>query len=537
MNPYLCYAMKRIAVPHSETRHFSPIVLDYLIAKDKLKPFYQYPVSLDSFRIAIEDKKNVQINRKTLVETLQAQYQDTSINNIVESNISSLLHDNTFTVTTGHQLCLFMGPLYFIYKIINVINLAELLKETYPSTHFVPVFWMASEDHGMKEVDHINLFGKTIKWEPEQEGAIGSMKTDSLKPVLEELAGMLGEGDAAAELLQLFRDSYIKHPTLAEATRHLLNELFGEFGLVIIDGDDARLKNEFKEIIRKDIPEQVSFKLCRETCGKLSADYKTQAVPREIGFFYLKDNIRGRIVKKGNSYQVHNTGFSFTEKELLDEIDNHPERFSPDVMMRTLYQEKILPNLAYIGGPAEVGYWLQYKKVFEHYEINYPVLLLRNSVLWIESRIIAKLQMLRIEPEELFLEKNQLIALALSRLSSDEINLDEEKEGIKGIYENLAEKAAKADSTLKSAVESELQKQFNAIEKLEAKMLKAEKRKHQDALRQIENILNKLFPGNILQERHYNFIPYYLKYGRQFIHILKKELKPMEMKLTVLPED
>lgn len=529
--------MKRITVPHSETRYFSPIVLDYLIAKDKLKPFCQYPVSLDSFRFAIEDKKNVQINRKALTETLQAQYRDTSVNKMVESNISSLLHDNTFTVTTGHQLCLFMGPLYFIYKIINVINLAEILKESYPSTHFVPVFWMASEDHGLKEVDHINLFGKTVKWEPGKEGAVGRMKTDSLKPVLEELTGMFGEGDAAAELLRLFRNSYIKHSVLAEATRHLLNELFGEYGLVVVDGDDACLKNEFKDIIRKDISEQVSFKLCRETCGQLSADYKTQAVPREIGFFYLKDNTRRRIVKKGNVYQVHHTDFSFTEKELLNEIDNHPERFSPDVMMRTLYQEKTLPNLAYIGGPAEVGYWLQYKKVFEYYNLNYPVLLLRNSALWIESRIAAKLQILRIEPEELFLEKNQLLALALRRLSSDEINLDKEKESIKRIYENLAEKAAKADSTLKSAVESELQKQFNAIGKLEAKMLKAGKRKHQDAIRQMENILNKLFPGNKLQERHDNFIPYYLKYGRQFIHILKKELKPLEMKVTVLLED
>lgn len=529
--------MKRLTVPHSETRHFSPIVLDYLAAKDKLKPFYQYPVSLDSFRIAIEDNGKVQINRKALVEALRTQYRDTSVNKIAESNISSLLQDNAFTVTTGHQLCLFAGPLYFIYKIINVVNLAELLKETYPSFHFVPVFWMASEDHGLKEVDHINLFGKTINWETKQTGAVGRMKTDSLKPVIKELAGILGEGDATSELLRLFRDSYIKHPTIAKATRHLLNELFGEYGLVVIDGDDVRLKNEFKDIIRKDILDQASFKCCNKTCGQLSADYKIQAVPGEIGFFYLKDNTRGRIMKRGKVYQVHHSDFTFTEEELLNEIDKHPDRFSPDVMMRTLYQEKILPNLAYIGGPAEVGYWLQYKKAFEYYEINYPILLLRNSALWIESRIVSKLQKLRIEPEELFLQRNQLIELLLSRLSPQEIRLDGEKEEIKRVYENLAEKAAKADSTLKSAVESELQKQFNVIEKLEAKMLKAGKRKHQDALRQMENILNKLFPGNKLQERHDNFIPYYLKYGRQFIHILKKELKPLEMKLTVLLED
>ncbi len=528
--------MKAHRISLEDTGQFSRLFLDYLNQDKKLAPFYRYAPVIDSFSQAIKDVSSQKFNRKLLVDVITEQYSKANCQLSIV-NCQLLLKENTFTVCTGHQLCLFTGPLYFIYKIITTINLAEVLKKRFPDNNFVPIYWMASEDHDFEEVNHVNIFGRRIEWRNKQGGALGKYKTDGIGKLIEELKPVLGDSKEANELIELFQNAYTKHGDLASATRFLVNELFGQYGIVIIDGNDARLKKEFAEIIAEDIFNNSGFKNVNESLAELDKiGHKFQVNPREINIFYLINNQRNRIVKENNKFNVIDSNISFNEAELKEELKSHPERFSPNVVTRPLYQQKILPNLAYMGGPGEIAYWLEYKRMFEHYKIQFPVLVPRNFVMILDDAISEKLSKLGLEPEDVFLSANEMAVKYISSISGDKVSFNAEREQLNKQYKSIEDKLALVDKSLPSAAGAELKRQTNALDALEKKMLRAFKKKNEEAIGQIKKIRDRLLPGDILQERHDNFIPSYLKHGKAFISELKNTLDPFDKRLIILSE-
>ncbi len=499
---------------YQKTKKFTPLVNDYLSCSDNLNNFYNRYPNLENFSDQCKERSDYKIDRNMLLEVLNYQNQGISLSKLTKYNIKSLSKENTFTVTTGHQLCLFTGPLYFIYKIISTINLAEDLKDSYPEKNFVPVFWMASEDHDFQEVNHIHVFDKKIEWNSSQNGAVGRIPLEGIETILDELDVIIGNSKNANDLSLLFRDAYLKNSNLADASRFLLNALFGKYGLVIIDGDDVRLKNQFISIIKKDILQQGFFETISKCTKELSEEYKSQAFVRKVNFFHLSDGKRDRL-----------------EGEVLEnEIDSSPESFSPNVLMRPLYQEMVLPNLAYIGGGSELAYWMQLKTAFDQEQIPFPILVLRNSVLWMEKKQVDKWQKLGFELADLFKDEHQLHHQYVS--SKTNLDLTQELEGLKNVFEKVLSKTS--DKSLRFSVLSEQKKQLNSFKKIEKKLLKSEKKKHEFALNQLTQLNTKLFPNNGLQERYDNFIPFYLKHGDNFIEILRKELSPLDAKFVIL---
>ena len=506
--------MKVVNIPYQKTKKFTHLINDYLSRSDNLQNFYNRYPTLENFSAQWEEKSKYKIDRKLLVKVLNDQNQLLTLSSSTRYNIDSLLKKDSFTVTTGHQLCLFTGPLYFIYKIISTINLVEMLKEKYPEKNFIPVFWMASEDHDFQEVNHIHLFGKKIEWNSGQKGAVGRMSLEGIEAVLDDLDKLLGDGVNAKHLSNIFRDAYLKHNRLADASRFLVNALFGKFGLVILDGDDNRLKQQFISIVKKDVLHQGFFKTISKCSQNLAKEYKTQAFVRDINFFYLSE--RGRKRLEGGVLEC--------------EIDSNPEDYSPNVLMRPLYQEIVLPNLAYVGGGAEVAYWMQLKTAFDQEQIPFPILVIRNSMLWVEQKQLNKWQNLGFDLADLFLDEHQLHQKYVSWQTN--LNLTEEFKILNKVFEQILSKIN--DKGLQKSVVAEQQRQLNSFKKLEKKLYKSEKKKHDDALNQITNIKAKLFPNNSLQERYDNFITFYLKHGDNFIEILKKELIPLDAKFVIL---
>ncbi len=423
-------SIKKVKISLAETEQFSKLLLDYLNGDRALRSFYSYEPKIDSFRQVIDDKSIENTNRDLLVSVLKEQYVKITDQELQKTNIDLLLKKNTFTVCTGHQLCLFTGPLYFIYKIITTINLAETLKKNYPKYNFVPVYWMASEDHDFEEIQSINLFGKKLLWNnKEAKGAVGMLNTDSMSSVIAELKQILGESENSKKLIQLFSDAYLKHINLADATRYLVHQLFADYGLVVVDGNDARLKYEFSEIFKDDILNSNNYKLVNQTIIELEKlDVKAQVNPREINCFYMIDYLRERIIFDNQKYKVQNTDIEFTKEELLDELKNHPEHFSPNVVLRPLYQQKILPNLAYIGGPAEIAYWLEFKKMFNNHNINFPVLIPRNFAMLTDENANQQIQKLGFNFTDLFKNVDVLIKKFLSNNSNSELSLKVQEE-------------------------------------------------------------------------------------------------------------
>lgn len=532
--------MKKALIPYEQTGYFSKVVIDYLQEAKELIPFYSFPPNISSFPQIFEQKQSENINREVLRNALMQQHSKffTEKNSdIVHESIEALKDANTFTVTTAHQPHLFLGPLYVIYKTISTILIAKKLNATFPKYRFVPVFWMGSEDHDKDELNHIHLFGKTFLWNTAQQGAFGSMTTSSLRPWVSEINVVLGESPAAKELSEALDDAYIKEKTIAAATRKFLYHFFADDGLVVVDGNDRELKQLFIPVLEKEIQEQFSFHTVSRSNEKFNANYESQISPREINLFYLDEGLRERIVKEGDQFKVLNTSLSFSLEEIENLIHRSPEKFSPNVILRPVYQEIVLPDVAVVGGGSEVTYWLQLKFLFEELNKPFPILFLRNSVLWIDKTSASRMEKLQIRAEELFLKADDLINRFIEKQSGDLISLEGEINRIVAAFDDAIQRTMGIDQSLKGAFESEKVRVIKSLEQLEDRLRKAAKRKDETSVFQIKGLSEKLFPENSLQERYDNFMTLYSRFGRQFLEELKSHLDPFEQKFTVLVEE
>lgn len=525
-------------LPYHTIPQLSAKDIAYAEEDPRLRPFYQYEVKMEAFKDVIGDRGKFPFYRQELREFLQKQYADIDTSALVRQQIDSLGSPKTFTVTTAHQPCLFTGPLYYIYKIFSTINLAEQLRVKYPGYQFVPVFINSAEDHDFEEVNHANIFGKKLVWESGEHGPVGSMKCESLKEVLANFKEILGDSANAASFYGLVHEAYTSHESYERATTHLVNALFKDYGLVIVEANHPDLKRLFVPIMRKEIFDQVSKAYIDQAAMQLEkAGFSGQAYARDINFFYLADQLRARIIFEDGIYKVLNTELSFTREALEKLIEDHPERFSPNVIMRPLFQELILPNLAYIGGGGEIAYWLERKEQFQSFGLNFPMLVRRNSVLWIDKASHQKMEKLGLDIRAIFEDTETLVRQYIDAQATTSLHLDGEKMQLLEIFEQIKNKAEAVDPTLAPTVMAEHARQLKALEQIEGRLIKSEKQRHETALNQIRNGKEKLFPGNGLQERHDNVAAYYLKYGPAFFETLKAHLHPLEKSFLVIVEE
>lgn len=523
-------------LPYRQTNAFSKIALDYIDQAEELKPFYCHTPSLQGIQKAIESRKQFSTNREVLVQELSKQYIAVTTNSKVLSNITSLSSSHTFTITTAHQNNIFTGPLYFIYKIVHAIKLADHLNNSLPAYHFVPVYYMGSEDADLEELNHIWLGGEKLTWETKQTGAVGRMKVDKqLVKQLDAVEGQLAVLPNGQEIVSLLREQYKEGISVADATFHFVNHLFADYGLIILQPDNAALKALMTPVFEDDLLHQTASGIVEATTDKLeAAGYKVQANPREINLFYLEDGVRGRLIRQGEIYKVQDTAHSFSTEALLKELRANPDRFSPNVILRGLYQETILPNIAFIGGGGETAYWLQLKDLFEHYNVPFPALVLRNSFLIAEKKWLEKIENLHFTIEDFFLAEEELLNKLVERESSNNTKLNGALTELESLYENFKQQASVIDSTLEKHVDALKTKTVYRLQELEKKMLRAEKRKFTDQKRQIHAVKEYLFPGAGLQERKDNLAYYYALWGRDFIRAIYDASLNLEQEFVII---
>jgi bacillithiol biosynthesis cysteine-adding enzyme BshC len=518
--------MNKNTVDPACTGQFSPLFLDYLGKKNTLSPFYNQFPDLENFRNLTEAKNFPESTRKILSASIKEQYSGMDISEVTQQQIEKLGEENTFTVTTGHQLNLFTGPLYFIYKIVSTINLAEKLNQAYPESHFIPVYWMATEDHDFEEINYFKLDGKKYQWNTAQSGAVGDFLLDkSFKEFFRSVQHFVPD---------FFQEAYLESKTLSEAVRKYVHTLFGERGLLIVDGKMPELKGCFKEVIQDDVLNHKANELCESQTQKLEElGYKSQVFPREINFFYMVEGLRERIEKVGDIYKVLNTEISFTEKELLEEIESHPERFSPNVVLRPLYQEMILPNIAYLGGPAEVAYWLQLKSIFDHYQTPLPAIMPRNFALVLNTYAQRKVSKLELSEERLFedflLWKKEFV----KGNAATDISLSEEKESLRQLFDKASNKISDLEKSLADAFAAAEVRAQKILDQLATKVRKAEEKKLSNQIRQREELLIYMNPGGSPQERVENFMKFYLE-DEGFVESLYELFDPLDFGYMIL---
>ena len=521
----LADCFEQTQIPFEETGLFSAIFLDYIKEKESLQPFYGNFPKLANFPKQVELKRDFpQQNREILANVLQNQYQ--GIEDAPTAQIERLRNKKTFTVTTGHQLNIFSGPLYFIYKIVSTINLARQLQAAFPQYHFVPVYWMATEDHDFEEISYFRLFGKKFEWQREAKGAVGRLSTAGLGDLMAEIS----------EMPDFFKSAYDSGKNLAQATREYVHHLFGKHDLLILDADDSKLKSQFVEIMKADIFEQKTSEKALETSQKLeAAGYGSQIFIREINFFYLEDGLRSRIEQQGEDFQIVDTELKFSKEELGKLMETNPEKFSPNVALRPVYQEVILPNLAYLGGPSEVAYWFQLKGIFDEMNVPFPMLMPRNFALVVNSVNSKRMEKLNVSAKDLFQDEDTLRKQFVLENAENEVMLGKQISLLNEAFSQVVSKAVEIDKSLEGFVKAEEQKAIKSLQNIEKRLRKSEERNQETSVKQLLKIKQQLFPDGSPQERKDNFLNFYIN-DSQFIEKLLNAFNPLDYSMNVLVE-
>jgi bacillithiol biosynthesis cysteine-adding enzyme BshC len=524
----LSYTTSQVAC--QETGFFGKLVTDYLGQAATLHGFYTYTPNAAGVHASVQQRLQApSVDRTILVRVLEQQYEGLQVAPAVRGNIKALANSNTFTVTTAHQPNLFTGYLYFIYKILHAVSLAAHLNSQHPDLHFVPVYYMGSEDNDLDELGVFRFRGTKYRWDGDgQSGAVGRMATKGLKALINEVLHLFGPpGPVATQLAEILRTAYLGQPTIGRATQYLVNELFGRFGLVVLDPDNADLKRTFIPYIKDDLLRSVAYgHASRQTDALAAAGYKTQAFPRAINLFYLAHNVRERIEHHNDRWEVLNTDISFSEDELMAELNEHPERFSPNVILRGLFQSVILPDVAFIGGGAEVAYWLQLGSLFTHYGVHYPAVLLRQSVMVIPAMAKTLMEKMSFSEADLFLSPIKQSELLVARFSDAHWQLSAEKEQLQTLMAQVRQAAAAVDPTLTGAAGAAQARMDKLLLALEKKMLRAAKNRVAVHMQQLQRLRALLYPNDSLQERTDNFAEYYLDYGPAFFDAVLEGTNP-----------
>ncbi len=527
--------MQITRIPFPEVPQFSARDVAYATGVDNLQPFFKYPVSLEAFADVMTDKAKDNTDRKLLVDELLAQYEGMKEADTARTQVQSLLKENAFTVITAHQPSLFTGPLYFIYKICSTINLSRQLNERYPEKHIVPLFIMGGEDHDFDEINHARIKGEMIRWEQEVGGSVAMLSTASLAPALSALKELLGGEFTPFGIYDRIHRAYTKNKTYGEATVAFVHDLFKDTELVVANPSRRAFKEAFRPIMEREIFEQISQPLIEKAQDALTAaGYSGQAHAREINLFYLSPGRRDRIVFQNGVYGALDTERVFTEAEFREELKSHPERFSPNVVMRPLFQELIFPNLAYIGGGGELAYWLERKEQFAAFGLNFPMLIRRNSVIWVDPKSSKKLNNLGLDFRQLFRHDDLIIRDFVAQHTENELALTDELAQLNELFRTMSVKAKAIDPTLEAAALAEGTRQRKIIEQFESRLRRIEKKKFDREMSMIRELRATLFPGNSLQERKDNFLNVYLETGEEMFPALIEALDPLAPGMVVI---
>jgi len=520
-------------ISFNDIENIPQLIKDFL--NQDIEGFENNTFSLDHFRQQIHLKKDsfTSEQRNILSEVLDSQLAGFSLSSKQRENRGNLKLPNTFTITTGHQLNLFSGPVFFVYKILQTIKTCTYLKENFPDFNFVPVYWMASEDHDFAEINHFKTENNYYETNEKSGGPVGRIEISDTY-FISEFEKEFKDSVFGTELILMMKEAYKTGNTLTEAIKILVNRLFSEFGLLILDGDSKELKNQIKEVFKDELLHFSLQKTSKNKVDFLTEKYgKVQVNPREINLFYLSET-RDRIEFNGQKYIIVDKGIQFTKEEILAELENYPEKFSPNALMRPVYQENVLPNLAYIGGNAEIMYWLELKDYFSRINIPFPILIPRNSMLFLKEKTLGKINKLDLKVEDFF---QNFTVLTNQKILEDNslLQLLEEKEKL--LVTNFSALKASAETTEKSfgnMVKAEEVRQLKSFKRMKKRLLHAEKIKQNELLERLEKLFLDVHPAKIWQERVYNFSVFFSDYGYSWLENCLEEMVVQESKLIIV---
>ena len=517
------------------------LFLDYLYEFENVSDFYTNDFRNKENYLKIF--KNVAENRRdlsqTISELLSRQYSKLDPSNLTRQNIKKLSDKKTLAIVTGQQLGIVGGPLYTFYKIITAIKLSRFLSERYDDYNFVPVFWLEADDHDFNEVRSVKIIDEansllTIGYkeeiaEDDLKQSVGLINLDSsINEFFDKLNSSIKETEFKSVIFDRLNNFYKEGKSFKEAFRDLVFNYFDEYGLLIFDPQDSEVKKLLKPIFKKEITD---FRIHTEQLVQVSATleelYHAQVKVKPVNLFLRVDEGRYSIEPVENEYRLRRKRKSFTQEQLLELLENEPDKFSPNVLLRPICQDYLFPTAFYVAGPSEISYFAQIKPLYELYNIAQPMIYPRSSATILENSIANSLEKYSVGMNDLFIDVENIKKKIVN--SVEERSVDEMFDGIasqiESTFDQLKEKLIDLDKTIADSSNRYRDKILGTVNELKSKAEKAQQKKYEVTLRQIDRAAVNLFPNSNLQEREINFIYFANKYGEEFLKKIFDELQ------------
>ncbi|HUI30375.1 MAG TPA: bacillithiol biosynthesis cysteine-adding enzyme BshC [Candidatus Acidoferrales bacterium] len=518
----------------------SKLYTDYLENFDSLRKYYNIDFSNEDelrnyFARALE---SFSPKRERLIGILRGQ--NSRLNNSPghEALLDVLSKDNALAVVTGQQVGLFCGPLYTLFKTISAIKLADELKQRFSEFEFVPVFWLEGDDHDFEESNHIHLLNGAsdvvrveaiiTNGEGENLHPLSEIRFDaSIEQVFQQVDALLPASEFKPAMMKMIESFYREGETYSTAFAKTMTKLLAKHPLLLVDSYDPEIKKVLKPVFEKEFQSspRTSEEVIKQS-AELEEIYHVQVKPRVINIFYIEDGIRRGLEPIGNGISLRGTKRKLMQEQIRTILETKPESFSPNVVLRPICQDYLLPTAAYVAGPGEIAYFAQLKGVYQHFGIEMPPLFPRAAATILEHRIEKVMEKYRLEFSDAFSDFEQVMKKALAAANPENIPGEFQKAAgeIKKSVESLEPLISRVDPTLKGTMDSTVSRIVYLLQHFEEKTTTAYRRKNEQVLQQTKKFQHSIFPNRELQERVLNFTYFYNKYGEEFIEILFREL-------------
>ena len=518
--------------------HLPALAADYLYDFGKVREFYDGDFrDPAAFERQTERVRSRRIAREDLAAILSEQNGSYGCGPKTLGAIERLVRDKACAVVTGQQVGLFSGPLYTIYKALTAIKIADALARRGLGS-FIPVFWLASDDHDLAEIDHIALMDKDSRL---REVRCPSPSAGSRVPVsnvllpgdigdcIERIKDLTLDTEFKADILGSLGEAYQPGLSYVEAFGRWMTRLFKSRGLVLIDAGDPRLKAMGRDIFYREIADgSPSTRRAVAASERLrQAGYEPQ-IPLHEGIlneFYVEGDRRA-IQWKDGAFDIKGLDASSTREDLLELANDKPSLFSPNVLLRPLYQDAVLPTVAYVGGPSEIAYFGQLKGVYEAFGLPMPVIYPRKSLTIVEKKIDHILRKYHLSVPDLWSDA----AGAIGGITKEEIPdsvgqaLLLVRDHLERDFAGLKTEILAFDPGLTDSADLARGKMSQQLDFMQKKVQQAARRRNDVAVQQLRKAVDNLFPNRRLQERVFNIVPYLVKYGAPFIDDLDRAI-------------
>lgn len=527
------------------------LFLDYLYEFENVAEFYKYNFRdkekyPEIFRNILKKKTSSEFNISNLIEEQYKELPEASEK--TRKNIKLLDMPKTLAVITGQQLGILSGPLYTIYKIITAIKLASQLNERFVDFNFVPVFWMESDDHDFNEVHKINILNNdnnivTIKYkedvsDDEIRSSVGNLIFDeSINDFVNQLEQNLRSTEFRDKIISKVKEIYQPGKTFKQSFRELIFWFFDEYGLIIFDPSANEVKKALKPIFLFEIN---NFRTHTQKLVSVSATleevYHAQVKVKPVNLFYHIDSGRHSIEPVDEIFKLKRKRKQFTKEEIITEINENPERFSPNVLLRPITQDYLFPTAFYVAGPSEVSYFAQIHPLYEFFNIEPPIIYPRSSATLVEKSVVNFMEKYDLTMRDVFLGTDQLKEKILSSVSENNIDeiFENAVKNINLVFDELKEKLFSVDKTISDSSNRYREKVLYSLNELKSKTEKAYESRFEVILRQISKLSNLLYPYENLQERELNYFYFANKFGENFYKKLYDELSISEFEHQII---